>query len=439
MAFPSQAAVAWRRWRVAAILFACASACVWRGADAAEDQPAMTDQKRAELSRLQDEIKLSDEVVSRLQAQIKSLNEDRAKLAQDLVATAARSKETEEKVAAAEGRLSALSDRESAIKGSLGARREVLVEVLASLQRMGHHPPPALLVRPEDALEAVRTAMLLGAVLPEMRRETEALAADLSDLTKLRGEITAERDRLKADLASLAEDRTRIDLLVEERQRVIASQERNLVNEQVHASSLARNAQDLRDLISHMEAEIESAKRAAAAAQAQPNGAEGLRPSLAALEDPNRLAPAVPFDQAKGLLTLPVTGATLHQFGEDDGSGSLEKGIVLGAPPSATVTAPCDGWVVFAGPFRSYGQLLIINAGGGYHIVMAGMARINVGLGQFVLTGEPVAAMGTGETQVASTAPSGAAQPTLYVEFRKNGVSIDPTPWWANKGEKARG
>ena len=103
------------------------------------------------------------------------------------------------------------------------------------------------------------------------------------------------------------------------------------------------------------------------------------------------------------------------------------------------MTAPCDGWVVYAGPFRSYGQLLIINAGGGYHVVLAGMQRISVGLGQFVLTGEPVAAMGSGETQVASTAPSGVTQPIFYVEFRKDGISIDPTPWWTNEGEKARG
>ena len=120
-------------------------------------------------------------------------------------------------------------------------------------------------------------------------------------------------------------------------------------------------------------------------------------------------------------------------------AGGNAKGLSLATEPLATVTAPCDGWVVYAGPFRSYGQLLIINAGDGYHVVLSGMDRINVGLGQFVLTGEPVGAMGTGETRVASTALGAVAQPTLYVEFRKDGVSIDPTPWWADKGEKARG
>jgi murein hydrolase activator len=420
--------------RAAAALVATALAAL----PAAAQQAAPVEEKRVELVRLQDEIKLSDEVVARLQAQIRALDADRSKLAADLVATAARTRETEAKVEAAEGRLSALSDEEAGIKASLASRKGLLVEVIASLQRMGHHPPPALLVRPEDALEAVRTAMLLGAVLPEMRNEMQELAGDLAKLAEVRKGIVAERDQLKGELSSLAEDRTRIDLLVGERQRILAAQERNLVNEQVRAAALGRDAQSLKELISRMESEVAAARHAADAAAAEP-GKPVLRPSLAALEDPNRLSPALPFEQAKGLLTPPVTGTTLRQFGEDDGNGGAEKGLVIGARPSATVTAPCDGWVVYAGPFRSYGQLLIINAGGGYHVVLAGMERIDVALGQFVLTGEPVAAMGAGEVVVASAAPSGGKEPTLYVEFRKDGVSIDPTPWWANNGEKARG
>ena len=128
-----------------------------------------------------------------------------------------------------------------------------------------------------------------------------------------------------------------------------------------------------------------------------------------------------------------------------------KRALTIATAANASVTAPCDGWVVFAGTFRSYGRLLIINAGGGYHVVMAGMDKINVGLGQFVLTGEPVAAMGAEKivengtipgadvTKVALAGASSAARPTLYIEFRKDGVSIDPTPWWSNQGEKARG
>jgi septal ring factor EnvC (AmiA/AmiB activator) len=408
----------------------------------AQDTTRSATDRRGELARLEDEIKLSDEVVSRLQGQIKALDADRTKLSADLVATATRTRAVESQVSATELRLATLTTNETAIKASLKARQGVLVEVIASLQRMGHHPPPALLVRPEDALVAVRTAMLLGSVLPGMREETRALAGDLAELSRVRGEITLERNRLLADLTALAEDRKRIDLLVEERRRVIAQQERSLVSEQVRAAALAKEASNLRDLIARLESEVGQARRAAEAAQAadaNDRQRPPLRPSLAALEDPSRLAPAFPFEKAKGLLSQPVEGEMRRQFGDSDGNGGVEKGLSLATHASAMVIAPCDGWVVYAGPFRSYGQLLIINAGGGYHVVLAGMERINVGLGQFVLTGEPVGAMGAGETRIASSAPTAATLPILYVEFRKDGVSIDPTPWWTKQGEKARG
>ena len=92
-----------------------------------------------------------------------------------------------------------------------------------------------------------------------------------------------------------------------------------------------------------------------------------------------------------------------------------------------------------AGPCRNYGQLLILNAGGGYHVLLAGMERISVDLGRFVVTGEPVAVMG-GRAQIAAILAIGSGQPVLYVEFRKDGTSVDPGPWWAAKeSEKVRG
>ena len=158
-----------------------------------------------------------------------------------------------------------------------------------------------------------------------------------------------------------------------------------------------------------------------------------------------------------------------------DGLGGTERGITISSNPNAVVTAPADGWVHFAGPYRGYGHLLIINAGNGYHVVLAGMDRLSVEIGQFVLAGEPLGFLGTApalvETeaakkaggaageggQSASAAPSstatpnpvsgpdpvsrlGGTRPALYVEFRKDGSPVDPSPWWSSQlAEKARG
>jgi septal ring factor EnvC (AmiA/AmiB activator) len=114
--------------------------------------------------------------------------------------------------------------------------------------------------------------------------------------------------------------------------------------------------------------------------------------------------------------------------------------VSISTHSGAIVTSPCDGWVVYAGPFRSYGQLLILNAGGGYHVLLAGMKKLSVALGQFVLTGEPVAEMGDGGSRLAAATNAGVKQPVLYVEFRKDGTAVDPGPWWAsNASEKVRG
>jgi septal ring factor EnvC (AmiA/AmiB activator) len=188
-----------------------------------------------------------------------------------------------------------------------------------------------------------------------------------------------------------------------------------------------------------MEQDLNSAARAAATAGLQGTPALNGKPDLKALKDPARLSPAIAFASAKGLFALPVNGVKIREFGGSDGAGGLQKGVSLATRAGAQVTTPCDGWVVYAGPFRSYGQLLILNAGGGYHVLIAGMERISVNIGQFVLTGEPVATMGT-TSQVASILAASAREPVLYIEFRKDGTPIDPGPWWAaSEGEKVRG
>ena len=139
------------------------------------------------------------------------------------------------------------------------------------------------------------------------------------------------------------------------------------------------------------------------------------------------------------MLPLPVNGARIQEFGAPDGSGAPKRASRSPTRPGGQITAPCDGWVVYAGPFRNYGQLLILNAGGGYHVLLAGMERISVDLGQFVLTGEPVAVMGGGAP--VGRCRRGRLEPTGSLRRVPQGRDpVDPGPWWAaNEGEKVRG
>src|SRR5262249_14214237 len=404
---------------------------------AQQPAPAPAPDKAArqhELDAIQAEQKKAADTEALLKGEIATLGEDRRKLNEALLTTAGRLRVAETNIAATEARLNKLVENESAVRKSLDGRRAVIVEVLAALERIGRRPPPAVLTAPEDALVSVRTAMLLGAVLPEMRGEADALSADLAELTRVRAEMKSEKEALGRDVAAFSEDQQRMSLLVQERQKKQADAEKALDAQRQRIGTLARQADNLKDLIAKLERD--SAARPGTEKQSAPP--EG-KPNFAALKDPGRLAPAIAFASAKGALPLPVNGVRIRDFGSPDGLGGTEKGLWIASRAAAQVTAPCDGWVVYAGPFRSYGQLLILNPGGGYHMLRAGTERISLDPGQFVLTGEPVAVMGGGPQSAAAVA-TGSSQPVLYVEFRKDGTPVDPSPWWATTdSEKVRG
>ncbi|HLH97663.1 MAG TPA: peptidoglycan DD-metalloendopeptidase family protein [Xanthobacteraceae bacterium] len=387
-------------------------------------------QSNQDLNALQAEQQKAADTEAKLKREIASIGDDRRRLNQQLIDTAMRIRSDENQIASAQDRLKPLDAREQALRQSLDQRRGLMAEILAALQRIGRHPPPALMVSPQDALQSLRSAMILGAVLPEMRQEADQLIADLTELTRLRAQIAMERDALTRELALLGEEHQRLSLLTEQRQKQLADSEQALEQEHQRAAQLARQADNLKDLIAKLEQ------------SPGPTGHDDKpeRPDLAALGNPGRLAPAIAFAAAKGRLPLPVNGVRIKEFGAPDGLGGTEKGLTVATRPGAQITAPCDGWVVYAGPFRNYGQLLILNAGSGYHVLLAGMERISVDLGQFVVTGEPVAIMGDGGGQVPAALAASSAQPVLYVEFRKDGTPVDPSPWWAtNDGEKVRG
>ena len=372
-----------------------------------------------EYRRLSQEIALSEKRQAEIAEEIAAIKDDSAALTASLIQAVKTERKLGEDIADIRMRLQDLGSQEQEIKVSLAGRRGTLAEVLGALQRMGLNPPPAILVRPEDALASVRSAILLGAVVPELRSETELLISDLDALTRVKTSITEEEKQLQTKRTEQAEEKERLKLLLEEKRRVQAEAEMRMEAEREQAAELAERATSLQELITSLEKDIAS-----------------LRKMLEARKQANEgelLSDALPFAKRAGLVPLPVSGQFAKRFGEDDGTGSALKGDILRTQSGAIVTAPVDGTVLYAGPFRSYGQLLILNPGDGYHIVLAGLDRLNVSLGQSVLAGEPVGMMG--EARLASIAAStlDGAVPELYVEFRKDGKPIDPKLWWARE------
>ena len=371
-----------------------------------------------EFEQLTREITLSNERIEGIREEIAGLKKDEQSLSAALIQAAKTERKLSQDAAEIGTRIDALRLQEQDLKLSLADRRGVLAEVLGALQRMGLNPPPAILVRPEDALASVRSAILLGAVVPEMRAETEILAGDLNELARLTASISAERERLLATVADQAAEKERLSLLVAEKGKLRGRSQELLEAEQARSAELAARAGSLRELIESLEEKV-------AAARAAEERAAGTVP------DTNRLAQPVPFASLKGSLALPASGRVSRRFGNADGTGASLFGDIVTTQSGAIVTAPADGVVLYAGPFRSYGQLLILNAGDGYHVVLAGMGRINVSLGQSVLAGEPVGTMGEARLASAVSIGSETTAPELYIEFRKDGKPVDPAPWWS--------
>ena len=411
----------------------------------AADDPSVLEARRVqteqEIRHIAEAMTLSEKRLAELAAEIAAVRKDNAAVTAALIQAAKTERKLADDVVSIETRLEGLSEQEDAIRGSLQARRGVLAEVLGALQRMGLNPPPAILVRPEDALASVRSAIVLGAVVPELRTETAILLSDVKELASLRGAIMAERERLLSTIREQADEKERLSLLLEEKRKLLSDNESTADMERRRAEELAAKAGTLKELIAALEGEIDAVRNAAEAAR-RAEEERARREAEAAgrpIPERNRLQAGISFESFRKRVALPVSGRVIRRFGEPDTIGGRMMGDTVQTQSGSIVTSPADGVVLYAGPFRSYGQLLILDAGDGYHIVLAGMDRMNVALGQSVLAGEPLGTMG--EARLASVMAFGGTNgnPELYIEFRKDGKPVDPSPWWTERSSGRTG
>lgn len=389
-----------------------------------------------------DRLEKIEQQLNRARVRAKSLEQEADALADEavglrrkIIAAAARIQASETQITVAETRLRKLTFEHTVIAKELVSRHAVLGELLAGLQKLRRNPPPALVVQPNDALKAVRSAMLLGTVVPEVRAQAEKLGASLNRLQAIRTDIVSERQALKSSVTELSDGRTRMTRLMTAKQAESRLTRDEVTAEKKRMAKLARDARSLQDLISRLGMGVTVSPGKVAVPY------QGSRTiGKAALRTGRTLKPAIRFSRAKGRLAPPAQGAVVRRFGSRDNIGGQAKGVSIATRNGAQITAPSDGRVRFAGSFRSYGQLLIIDAGEGYHILLAGMSRISVDVGHFVFAGEPLGIMGqsaAGSTKIGNVA--GETRPVLYVEFRNNGRSVNPRTWWAGQDGKVHG
>ena len=280
------------------------------------------------------------------------------------------------------------------MKKRLDIRKTQKMHVLAALQYLAFKPTEALLAQPLAPQDTLRSALLLREAVPRLEFSTEGLRKDLNRIASLTTAIRAQYAQIKTMAKRLDDKRRDMNKLIEKKSQLQTAFASESTRAKVRAESLAKQAGDLKELLAKLDAE--SRRMPGNKKQEIPTGA---------------------FMSAKGRIPYPVKGTVVKKFGEKTEAGITSKGIMIATRSNAQVISPYDGTVLFAGPFRGYGQLVIIEHGDGYHTLLAGMGRLDTSVGQSLLAGEPVGIM------VAQT------KPTLYIELRKNGQPINPAGW----------
>jgi len=458
------------------LTFAAAALLLGSAAGRAQEAP-----DASKLTVLEKQLEQTQAERKRLETQAATSARTLENVRNDLIATAKEIQDQERSLMVLEARVAELETEGARLTKILGHRDAQMVDVLLALERLALRPTDALTLNPLAPSDAVRSAILLRSAVPGIKQSSAALQGELKELYRVRAEIVARKEQAAAGAAALLQKHAKLNTLAQERagkhEALLARGE----DVSQRMARMAREADDLRALFAKLaeekarreaeerkqaaaRAEIErekqaklAAEKAAAAAAAKAAGKSAPEPKMdnprIVLRPPPGVEPIPPetqmaslppggqtgneepvtrsFAKARGTMPFPVAGNLTGRYGgagQTPGEpGLLAKGITITARAGAQVVAPFDGIIAFAGPFRGYGQLLIIEHSEGYHTLLAGMGHIDATAGQRVLAGEPVGVMDDG----------GAA--ALYVELRRDGQPINPLPWLADRAGKNSG
>ncbi|MBM3511844.1 MAG: hypothetical protein FJX61_17155 [Alphaproteobacteria bacterium] len=340
-------------------------------------------------------------------------------LKEQLIATARAAQEQEDVVAGLERRIAAYRIEAAAREAEIAERRDQVGASLGALQRFARRPPEALLVSKLTPGDALRSSFIAAALVPELESEARRLNVQLTALRRLEIEIKTEADRLGAEHRRLDDERRALDQLLERKLKATGLSTEASRRRVRDLAKVADEAKDVPALIAGI-----------ARVEPEPNRARpGASEAAAGAPGPLALATPRPFAAARGTMVVPARGRIVAYFGQTNEQGIKERGLSIETLPAARVVAPHEGRVVFAGPFRTYGQLLILAHGAGYHTLIAGLARIDSAVGQSVIAGEPLGRMADG----------GSERPVMYLEMRHDGAPVDPLQWLAALERKVKG
>lgn len=338
------------------------------------------------------------EQAQKLQMEAEAAGADLSSLQERLVKASAQERELAARLSMLEKRTKTLEQTQSSLSTSLAAKRQHLAELLVGLARLSRLPPELGLLREGDTKDAINTALLLESALPELQGEARQLANSLGALDEVQTQLAVERQAL-AD-ARLAQDREQaeIEIMIRARQQRLKLTSRQKDEIENRLSKLRAESASVEDLIRNV-----------------------ASPSLGGV--PRKKDKPAPVLALRGGFLPPSGGNVSRQYGQPDDVGGKALGITFASDSGGRIVAPARGSVKFAGPFKGYGQIVIIEHEDDMHSLIAGFSRLDVTTGQKVAQGEPLGVAGPSGVQRAKQ-DQGPAE--VYFELRHDGEPIDP-------------
>jgi septal ring factor EnvC (AmiA/AmiB activator) len=315
------------------------------------------------------------------------------RLRQELIGLGAEEKSGEKTVGDRGVRLAALNAAEADLSTRMGKNQVELARLLGALELYRRDPPPALLISPKNAKDAVNAAILINAIRPELERRAKAFAAEARQLQTLRRNVALANGALFTGESDVADRRTRIEQLIAEKTALERSLDSNADRADIDVKRLAAEAKSLGQLVTGLE------------------GREGQGGDTAELR-----------------LTAPVRGAPIRRFNDAWPGQARSEGWSWRTEPGAVILTPADGRVDYAGPLKGWGLVLILRLAGGYHAVLAGLGAADARIGSEVSAGEPIGHMAA----ALPVSKDKSAFPELYLEVRKGETPVDPARWLGN-------
>ena len=352
----------------------------------------------------------------RLQEQAAQIGEELVAVNKEMVTAAHKIQNTEEKLSKMELQLEKLEAELTGLQNSFAKEDTNLIKTLSAIENLALKPTESLLVQPLSPIDIIRSAIILRETVPYLEANSQQIREHFKKVYLQKEKIAKQVNEISKQKKNLQNEHSRMQSLLKSKAALKNKVEIKSAQTQKNMNKLASQAQDLRDLLQKIEkdrqSKLQAQKEAERRKKEEKQSADLIKSTNGSITNIS-----TGFAMAKGSLSLPARGSVISRYGDQKNKGVTSKGLTLATRKGAQVTSPFDGSVIFAGPFRGYGDMIIVEHGDGYLSLLAGLGHIDVELGQLLLAGEPIGVMPNDN-------------PELYIEIRKNNQPLNPDAWF---------